>query len=584
MECKGKISIKDKRSSVSGEKDSIKKELSDIARLLDGGDVFDSNLLRRSELHRNLYNINQMESKEYLQKSKLKWAIEGTKTRIFFMIGRNLKAYVDDMVIKTNDEKVLIEDIAKTFDNLQRINMKLNPKKCSFGVEKGIFLEPKWKAGCIKEILVPVHRKVITLLRNSKGHYKGKKDEYRWTESAEKAFQEMKKVIVELPLLTTPVKEKTLYVEATLEAVSAILLAERKGKQCPIHYVSRMLNEAERNYAPLEKLASSLLQMSRRLRRYFEAHPIKVIMDQPLKQILNKAQASRKLAKYSMEFGAYNITYEPTNAMKGQLPNKDDAERWTLFTNGSSKSKGSGAGLVFISPSGVEFTSALRLNFTSMNNEAEYEALLAGLRMARKIKMCRPFTGQLRHQGDPHRILHIGARSVVAKSIRQAYHWPTMHTDARNVKHKCDSCQVHALVPRRPKTLMTSIMSPWPFYQWGMDILGPLPQAFEKLKFVIVAIEYFTKWIEAKLLAGITGKDIKKFVWDNIVYLFGLSRIIVMDNRTQFVNDPFKGWCESLNIKQMNTAVAHQQANGLVERANKSLMEGIKARLGRERA
>ncbi|GJV80766.1 reverse transcriptase domain-containing protein [Tanacetum coccineum] len=117
-----------------------------------------------------------------------------------------------------------------------------------------------------------------------------------------------------------------------------------------------------------------------------------------------------------------------------------------------------------------------------------------------------------------------------------------------------------------------------------MDILGPLPQASGKLKFVIIAIDYFTKWIEAKPLARITGKDVKKFMWDNIVCRFGLPRVIVTDNRTQFVNDPFKGWCESLNIKQMNTTVAHPQANGLVERANKSLMEGIKARLGRERA
>nr|GEW06255.1 putative RNA-directed DNA polymerase, eukaryota, reverse transcriptase zinc-binding domain protein [Tanacetum cinerariifolium] len=76
--------IKDKRSSVSGEKDFIKKELSDIDRLLDGGDVSDSNLLRRSELHRNLYNINQMESKEYLQKSKIKWAIKGDENLKFF--------------------------------------------------------------------------------------------------------------------------------------------------------------------------------------------------------------------------------------------------------------------------------------------------------------------------------------------------------------------------------------------------------------------------------------------------------------------------------------------------------------------
>ncbi|GJV97442.1 reverse transcriptase domain-containing protein [Tanacetum coccineum] len=102
--------------------------------------------------------------------------------------------------------------------------------------------------------------------------------------------------------------------------------------------------------------------------------------------------------------------------------------------------------------------------------------------------MCRPLTGQLRHQGDTHGILLNAYQS-----------------------------EVHAPVLRRPKTLMPSIMAPWPFYQWGMDILGPLPQAAKKLKFFIVAIDYFIKWIEAKPLARITGKDVKKFVRDNIV-------------------------------------------------------------------
>ncbi|GJV17147.1 reverse transcriptase domain-containing protein [Tanacetum coccineum] len=87
-------------------------------------------------------------------------------------------------------------------------------------------------------------------------------------------------------------------------------------------------------------------------------------------------------------------------------------------------------------------------------------------------------------------------------------------------------------------------------------------------------------WIEAKPLAKTTSKEVKKFVWENIVCTFGLPRVIVTDNETQLVNDPFKSWCEKLKIKQ---TVAHPQANGLVERANKSLMHGMKARLGRER-
>ncbi|GJT68368.1 reverse transcriptase domain-containing protein [Tanacetum coccineum] len=73
--------------------------------------------------------------------------------------------------------------------------------------------------------------------------------------------------------------------------------------------------------------------------------------------------------------------------------------------------------------------------------------------------------------------MHIGPRAVVRKAMRQGYYWPTMHADAKEEVDKCDSCQIHSPIPRLPKTHMTSIMAPWPFYQWGMDILGPLTPA-----------------------------------------------------------------------------------------------------------
>ncbi|GJU97608.1 reverse transcriptase domain-containing protein [Tanacetum coccineum] len=130
---------------------------------------------------------------------------------------------------------------------------------------------------------------------------------------------------------------------------------------------------------------------------------------------------------------------------------------------------------------------------------------------------------------------------------------------------------------------MTSIMAPWPFFQWGMDVLGPLPEAPGKVKFLIVVVDYFTKWIEAKPLAKTIGKEVKKFMWDNIVCRFGLPKIIVTENGTNFIYDPLKSWCKKLTITQINTVVAHPQANSLVKRANRSLMEGIKTRLGREK-
>ncbi|GKE11390.1 reverse transcriptase domain-containing protein, partial [Tanacetum coccineum] len=175
---------------------------------------------------------------------------------------------------------------------------------------------------------------------------------------------------------------------------------------------------------------------------------------------------------------------------------------------------------------------------------------------------------------------HAGPRSVVAKAMRFGYYWQTMHQDARDMIRKCKDCHVHRPVPRHPQQPLTSITAPWPFYKWRIDIAGPFPEGPGKVKFLIVAMDYFIKWIEAKAVVTISGTQVKKFLWDNIVCRFGLPGEIVSDNSKQFSGDPFKDWCEKLNIIQHFASVKHPQSNRLVERANRSLGEGIKARLG----
>ncbi|GKF55537.1 reverse transcriptase domain-containing protein, partial [Tanacetum coccineum] len=120
--------------------------------------------------------------------------------------------------------------------------------------------------------------------------------------------------------------------------------------------------------------------------------------------------------------------------------------------------------------------------------------------------------------------------SVVAKALRIGYYWPTMHKDARTLIRACQDCPVYRPIPRNPQQKLTPIASPWPFYKWGIDIAEPFPKGPSKVKFLIVAIDYFIKWIEAKPVATITGNQVKKIVWDNIVCRFGLPGEIISDN------------------------------------------------------
>ncbi|XP_071687624.1 uncharacterized protein [Rutidosis leptorrhynchoides] len=257
--------------------------------------------------------------------------------------------------------------------------------------------------------LVALYRFLSKATERSLPFFKVLKDNvgrnFDWTPEADHAFQEMKALIRTLPKLTAPVPGETLtiYLAAGTEAVSSVLVAERGGIQMPVYFVSKVLQHDEVNYKPIKKLIFALVQTARRLRRYFQAHPMLVLTDSPIKQVLSKPEVVGRLAKWAIELGEHEIHYAPRTAVKGQImevfmvefkcaaplaPVVEEVSNiitWELFTDEASSSEGAGAGLILIGPDGEEHTYALRFKFPASNNEAEYEALLSGLRMAEKM-------------------------------------------------------------------------------------------------------------------------------------------------------------------------------------------------------
>jgi ribonuclease HI len=229
---------------------------------------------------------------------------------------------------------------------------------------------------------------------------------FEWTEEAEAAFSQLKKVLSTPPVLVAPKEREPLllYITATHQVVSRVLVVERSeegkahGVQHPVHFLSEVLSPSKQHYSHYQKLAYNVFTTARKLRQYFAVHPIIVVNEAPLSNILNNPEAIGHVSLWGIKLSPLDITYEKRKAIKSQvLPDftaewlelqntgpPDLSSVWTMYFDGSKRVQGAGAGVVLISPQGNKLKYVLRMSFPqASNNEAEYEALLHGMKMAK---------------------------------------------------------------------------------------------------------------------------------------------------------------------------------------------------------
>jgi len=338
-----------------------------------------------------------------------------------------VQAYVDDMVVASNTAGAHAADLEELFDTVNKYGLKLNPDKCIFGVragkflgflltERGIEANPD-KCSAIMNMRSPTNVKEVQRLTGriaalsrflpragDHGHSyfeclcKGKG--FQWTDECEKAFQQLKEQLSCPPILCRPIHGKPLklYITVTDRAISAALMQDQEGDQKPIYFVSKTLRGAEARYQKIEKVALAVLFSTRRLRHYFQAHSVSVMTDQPIKRILQKPEVSERLVKWAIELSEYDISFEPRDPIKAQVLSdflaeltsspmqKEELEAsWILSVDGATNSKGSGAGIILEDPQGALIEQSLHFAFRASNNQAEYEALIAGMLLAKEL-------------------------------------------------------------------------------------------------------------------------------------------------------------------------------------------------------
>ncbi|XP_072076539.1 uncharacterized protein [Arachis hypogaea] len=334
-------------------------------------------------------------------------------------IGRNMKIYVDDMVAETTQERSHCDDLKEIFEQIPAYKMRLNPEKCAFGVEGGRFLGfmltsrgievnlEKCKAvlnmaspKTIKEVQ-QLAGKIAVLSRflpsASSRSYQffqtiTKNKKFQWTEECEKAFAELKAILSSPPVLQKPEVGKPLYLYLSVSnhSISLDLVIETGKTQQLVYFVSRVMQSTEQRYPKIEQLALTLVITARRLRHYFQIYTIIVRTNQPLRQILTKPELAGRLTKWSIELSEFNIQFQPRSALKAQiladfiseLTSDEHNRLWELHVDGASSRGGSGAGIILKEGDNVVAEQSLQFHFLASNNQAEYEALIAELKLA----------------------------------------------------------------------------------------------------------------------------------------------------------------------------------------------------------
>ncbi|XP_010495640.1 PREDICTED: uncharacterized protein LOC104772759 [Camelina sativa] len=324
-------------------------------------------------------------------------------------LGWTMEVYIDDMLVKSARASDYVTHLKQCFEILNKYNMKLNPAKCTFGVTSGEFLgyfvtkrgieaNPKQISAIIN---LPSPRNTHELQRLIGRIAALNRFISRSTDKCLPFYQLLRtNKRFEWDEKCESGETLYLYIAISCSAVSGVLVREDGGEQNPIFYVSKTLDGAKLRYLTLEKLAYAVVISACKLRPYFQSHTVEVLTNQPLRTILHSPSQSERLAKWAVKLSEYDIEYKNRTIAKSQVladflvelsPKLEDdspqPEIWTLHVDGTSSKLGSGVGVRLTSPTRKILEQSFCLAFSASNNDAEYEALIVGLRLAHGIRV-----------------------------------------------------------------------------------------------------------------------------------------------------------------------------------------------------
>jgi ribonuclease HI len=555
--------------------------------------------------------------------------------------------YLDDITVFSSSHELHLQHLRKTFMKCRKYGISLNPKKSNFALkegkllghivsEEGIKIDPK-RVEAIRNLSLPRSKKdiqsflgTINFVRRFIGNFAEltknitamlKKDsKIKWTEAAKQSFSDIKEAITSAPVLISPDFSKVFYIFsfASNDTIAAVLLQKNiDDQEQPVAFFSKVLRDAETKYELLEKRAYALVKSLKAFRVYIlQAKVIAFVPSSSVKDVLVQPDIDGKRSKWIARLIEFDVEIKPAKLVRGQglaklLAEENcrlldinlmniDAENVPSVEGNEGEKMQVSAHIVDCEwyNSIVQFLQTLSVPSTLTKTQRRAFKL-------RAVNFCindnllfwkNPIGLLLRcvNQEEATKIMnefhssecggHHYWKTTAHKILRSGYYWPSLFSDVYEFVKVCDKCQRFEGKKQLKSLPLKPIIITRPFQQWGLDFIGEIhPPSSGQHRWILVATDYFTKWIEAIPTRNANHTVIINFLQENIFARFGCPKRLVADNAAAFKDKHLVKLCEELGIQLVHSTAYYPQGNGLAESSNKSLVRIIQKLLEQNR-
>eukprot|EP00253_Pinus_taeda_P019926 PITA_19926 len=389
---------------------------------------------------------------------------------------------------------------------------------------------------------------------------------------AQEYFERLKGLLVSAPLLRPPNyhRDYTLYLAAADTTIGMVLVqTDDDDTEHVIYYLSRNILDTEARYAYVEKLALAVLLGGKYSKWIF------------ILQEFDLEFATAKLKK-SLVF-AELIFSLPSSSSPSHT--EDHIPDETLFLI-STLDPWYGDIIIYLQTSsfrsGVSKDAQQRIRHQSQPYHIIGDTLYR-LGADTVLHRCLTHEEAERVLNDCHSGAcggHMSGYATAQKILRAGYFWPSIFKDCILVVHSCHECQIFQRKMRAPPAPLHPVVTVGPFTKWGIDYVTCNPRSAGGHGFIIVAVDYFTKWVEAMPTLTEDGHTAVQFLFNHVILRFRVPQAIVIDHGKHFRNHMMKELTTQLGLKHDSSTPYYPQSNGQVKAINKILVTMLQRTVG----